>query len=40
MVMGVIQILHVENATGQALEIKTSPEGVETELRLFVSDAP
>ena len=24
--MGVIQTLHAENASGQALEIKTSPE--------------
>ena len=40
MVMGVIQILRAENATGQALEIKTSPESVEVELSLFVSGAP
>jgi len=29
MVMAVIQILHAENAAGQALEIETSPECVE-----------
>jgi hypothetical protein len=29
MAMGVIQILHVESATGQAWEIETSPECVE-----------
>jgi hypothetical protein len=40
MVMEVIRILRAGSVTGQDLEIKISPEGVETSVRLFVSVAP